>query len=43
MRSVEDRQRCPEAGRDGYLSKPIRTSELFAAIEGLAVAGRETD
>ena len=30
-----DRERCVAAGMDGYISKPIRTSELFSAIEGL--------
>lgn len=28
-----DRQRCLEAGMDGYLSKPIDPDELFAAVE----------
>jgi two-component system, sensor histidine kinase and response regulator len=28
-----DRERCLEAGMDGYVSKPIRFGELFAAIE----------
>ena len=28
-----DRERCMAAGMDGYVSKPIRTSELFSAIE----------
>jgi len=28
----EDRQRCLEAGMDGYVSKPINTEALFAAI-----------
>jgi two-component system, sensor histidine kinase and response regulator len=29
-----DQERCVAAGLDGYVSKPIRTKELFAAIEG---------
>jgi two-component system sensor histidine kinase/response regulator len=28
-----DRERCLAAGMDGYVSKPLRNSELFAAIE----------
>lgn len=28
-----DRERCLEAGMDAYVSKPIRSRELFAAIE----------
>jgi len=28
----EDRERCLEAGMDGYLAKPIRAQELFQAI-----------
>lgn len=31
-----DRQRCLDAGVDAYLSKPIRSRELFEAIEQLA-------
>ena len=34
-----DQERCVAAGMDGYVSKPIRTSELFAAIEGLLENG----
>jgi CheY-like chemotaxis protein len=33
-----DRERFLEAGMDGYLSKPIRTAELFGAIEELLTA-----
>jgi CheY-like chemotaxis protein len=31
-----DRERCLEAGMDGYVSKPLRPTELFEAVEGLA-------
>lgn len=30
---VGDQERCLTSGMDGYISKPIRTSELFATIE----------
>ena len=30
-----DQERCLAAGMDGYVSKPIRTTELFSAIEAL--------
>ena len=30
-----DQERCISAGVDGYLSKPIRTSELFSTIESM--------
>jgi len=40
-----DRERCLEAGMDGYIAKPIRAKELFEAIESLApaVAAARTD
>ena len=28
-----DRQRCLDAGMDGYLTKPVRSADLYAAIE----------
>jgi two-component system, sensor histidine kinase and response regulator len=33
-----DRERCLEAGMDGYVSKPIRAAELHAAIDQLVPA-----
>jgi CheY-like chemotaxis protein/HPt (histidine-containing phosphotransfer) domain-containing protein len=33
-----DRERCLEAGMDGYISKPIRADELLAVVEGLLPA-----
>ena len=35
-----DRERCLAAGMDGYVSKPIRTAELFAAIESVMREGQ---
>jgi CheY-like chemotaxis protein len=34
-----DRERCLEAGMDGYVAKPIRAKELFEALESLTPAG----
>jgi CheY-like chemotaxis protein len=28
-----DRQRCLDGGMDGYICKPIRSQELFEAVE----------
>ncbi|MDB5337767.1 MAG: domain S-box [Planctomycetaceae bacterium] len=33
-----DRERCLEAGMDGYVAKPIEASELWAALESITVA-----
>ena len=35
-----DRERCLEAGMDDYVSKPIRTQDLFATIEAQLLASR---
>ncbi|MCK6553181.1 PAS domain S-box protein [Candidatus Binatia bacterium] len=35
-----DRERCLEAGMDGYVAKPVRAAELFAAIDDLLSARR---
>ncbi len=32
---VGDRQRCLEAGMDGYISKPVHPHELFETIEAV--------
>jgi len=34
-----DRERCLECGMDGYLAKPIRSSELDALLESLGSGG----
>lgn len=31
-----DRQRCLDAGMDGYVSKPVKPRELFSVVESLA-------
>ena len=36
-----DRERCIDAGMDGYTSKPINADELFAAIKDLAAGQSE--
>jgi len=36
-----DQERCLSAGMDAYISKPIRTNELFATIERLLGKGQE--
>jgi CheY-like chemotaxis protein len=35
-----DRERCLEEGMDGYISKPLRPSELFESVESRAAIGR---
>ncbi len=36
--AYDDRQRCMEAGMDGYLEKPYRPQELFETVERMAAA-----
>ena len=38
-----DRERCLEAGMDGYVSKPLRPQELFATIDDLFAAEAPAD
>jgi len=40
---VGDQERCLAAGMDGYVSKPIRTHQLFSVIEGFFAKQAETD
>ena len=37
-----DQDRCLRAGMDGYISKPVRPEELFAAIEQILAAKQST-
>jgi two-component system sensor histidine kinase/response regulator len=32
---ASDKESCLEAGMDGYLSKPLKAKDLFAAVESL--------
>ena len=38
-----DRERCLEAGMDGYVGKPIKAQELFDAIESLVGTSAEAE
>jgi signal transduction histidine kinase/CheY-like chemotaxis protein len=38
-----DRQRCLDAGMDAYICKPIRSQELFEAIENFASPAEKAD
>ena len=38
-----DRERCLEAGMDGYVSKPLQISELLAVLDNLAAPGAPSD
>jgi two-component system, sensor histidine kinase and response regulator len=38
-----DQERCVAAGMDGYVSKPIRTSQLLSAIETLLASKRPAE
>src|SRR5205807_6332802 len=38
-----DRERCLEAGMDGYVTKPIQDHELWRAIRGAVGSERMTD
>ncbi len=37
----DDRQRCLEAGMDGFLAKPVSTRHLFDLLEGLRAPGQD--
>ncbi len=38
-----DREKCLEAGMDGYISKPVSPAELYRAIEELLVAPEDAN
>ena len=38
-----DRQRCLDAGMDAYICKPIRSQELFEAIENFAPSAEKAN
>jgi len=40
---VGDQERCLAAGMDAYVSKPIRTQQFFAVIEGFLVQAADSD
>lgn len=38
-----DRERCLGAGMDGYISKPLRSKDFYAAIEDKSLVGKTTE
>jgi PAS domain S-box-containing protein len=38
-----DRERCLEAGMDGYVSKPLRPDQLLATVDALATSSKPAD
>src|SRR6185503_19283590 len=38
-----DRERCLDAGMDGYVTKPLQAEALYAAIEGNRTAAAATN